>query len=76
MEVDANEGAGGARSTGQPVNSNIVQEMIRSIDVAADFEDSHARETPGSGRRTWVAIKLVSVGLGCPNRSDVIELGT
>lgn len=37
--------------------------MIRSIDVAADFEDSQIRVNgiPGSGRRTWVAVKLVSV---------------
>ena len=33
--------------------------MIRSIDVAADFEDSRARANESSGRRTWVAIKLV-----------------
>jgi len=32
--------------------------MIRAIDVAGDFEDSQAHESIGSGRRTWVAVKL------------------
>ncbi|KAH9964627.1 FAD-linked oxidoreductase-like protein [Russula dissimulans] len=57
-EVDENEAIGGTRSSSEPVHRQIVQEMIRSIDIAGDFEDSQARETPGSGRRTWVAIKL------------------
>ena len=60
MEVDENSAADGARPTGEPLHKHIVQEMIRAIDVAADFEDSQARETLGSGRRTWVAVKLVS----------------
>jgi proline dehydrogenase len=62
VEVDTSEATGGARSTGEPVHKLVVQEMIRSIDVAGDFEDSQARAdgVPGSGRRTWVAIKLVS----------------
>lgn len=35
-----------------------VEEMLASIDVAADFEDS----LPSSGgRRTWVAVKMVCV---------------
>lgn len=34
----------------------IVEEMIHSIDVAADFEDQIVNS---SGRRTWVAVKLV-----------------
>lgn len=33
----------------------IIKEMIHSIDVAADFEDS----IRGEGRRTWVAVKIV-----------------
>ena len=57
MEVEAD--ASGARSLCEPVHKRIVQEMIRSIDVAADFEDSRARANESSGRRTWVAIKLV-----------------
>lgn len=34
----------------------IIKEMIHSIDVAADFEDSLS----SGGRRTWVAVKIVS----------------
>jgi proline dehydrogenase len=60
VEVDENGAADGARSTGEPVHKHIVQEMIRAIDVAGDFEDSRAHEIIGSGRRTWVAVKLVS----------------
>jgi hypothetical protein len=60
-EVDGNEPAGGTRSPDKRVHKRIVQEMIHSINVAADFEDSQAREVPGPGRRTWVAIKMVSL---------------
>ena len=60
-----NETAGGTRSPDKRVHAGkrIVQDMIRSIDVAADFEDStsQARGTTSSGRRTWVAIKVVSL---------------
>jgi proline dehydrogenase len=59
VEVDVAT-TSGARSLHEPVHKRIVQEMIRSIDVAADFEDSRARANESSGRRTWVAIKLVS----------------
>jgi hypothetical protein len=61
VEVDENEAAGGTRTPDKGVHRRIVQEMIRSIDIAAEFEDSQAREAPGSGRRTWVAIKVVSL---------------
>ena len=70
VEVDENEAVGETRSSSEPVHQHIVQEMIHSIDVAGGFEDSQARETPGSGRRTWVAIKLVR---SVVNRNDVIE---
>jgi proline dehydrogenase len=46
------------------VRERIVKEIITSINVAADFEDgidgSKSREL---GRRTWVAVKLVSCGI-------------
>ncbi|KAI0005315.1 FAD-linked oxidoreductase-like protein [Russula compacta] len=58
VEAHAIEAAGGACPTDEPVHRHIVREMICSIDIAADFDDSQARETLGSGRRTWVAIKL------------------
>ena len=46
-----------------PMHKRVVEEMIRCIDVAADFEDqrSCAAEDRFLGRRTWVALKLVSV---------------
>jgi len=65
VEVDKHEAAGTANhshegpSSGKlkPVHKRIVEEMIRSIDVAADFEDELGAQVVG--RRTWVAIKLV-----------------
>ena len=37
------------------VCKRIVEEIIRSIDVAADFEDQFS----SAGRKTWVAVKMV-----------------
>ncbi|KAI9510632.1 FAD-linked oxidoreductase-like protein [Russula earlei] len=71
VEVDETETTGGTRSTSEPVHQHIVQELLRSIDVAADFEESQARETPGSGRRTWVAIKLSAL---LPNPAALFHL--
>ena len=59
VEDQVDVSTSGTRSLREPVHKRIVQEMIRSIDVAADFEDSRARANESSGRRTWVAIKLV-----------------
>ena len=59
VEVDEAEAEGHGKKGTELVHKRIVEEMIRCIDVAADFEDSHAVER-GRGRRTWVAIKLVS----------------
>lgn len=49
------------KKKGPPVYKRCVNEMIKSIDVAADFEDDIVGNEPqtGSGRRTWVAIKMV-----------------
>ncbi|KAI0063089.1 FAD-linked oxidoreductase [Artomyces pyxidatus] len=59
VEVDENEAAGEARKAREPVHKRIVKEMVRCIDVAADFEDQFAPQaTAAVGRRTWVAIKL------------------
>ncbi|KAG9310351.1 FAD-linked oxidoreductase-like protein [Chiua virens] len=67
VEVDEHEAAGATSRTdegpssgkthGQPVHKRIVDEMIRSIDVAADFEDQFGT-LQVAGRRTWVAVKL------------------
>lgn len=64
VEVDEDEAAGKAAGKGknvQPVYKQCVQEMIHSIDVAADFEDKHLPPGSSKGRRTWVAVKLVRV---------------
>ena len=60
VEVDENSATDDARSMVEPLHMHTVQEMIQAIDVAAEFEDSQACETIGSGWRTWVAVKLVS----------------
>jgi proline dehydrogenase len=49
-----------AKHKGPPPHKRIVDEMIHCIDVAADFEDSFTDKSTG-GRRTWVAIKIVSL---------------
>jgi proline dehydrogenase len=49
----------GSRNKEKPPHKRIVDEMIRCIDVAADFEDGIADKFRG-GRRTWVAVKIVS----------------
>ena len=71
MEVDEDEASGKAKTRGpesfetKPVHKHIVEEMIRCIDVAADFEDSlrgkGTDKAVASGRRTWVAVKLVRI---------------
>jgi len=62
VEVDEAEAMAFAHShtmhKGPPPHKRIVDEMIRCIDVAADFEDSLVNQ-PDGGRRTWVAIKIV-----------------
>lgn len=72
VEVDVAT-TSGARTLREPVHKRIVQEMIRSIDVAADFEDSRARANESSGRRTWVAIKLSAL---VPNPTTLLHLST
>lgn len=65
IEVDEDElvkrtGAAPGTVTGPgstPIHKQIVEEMIHSIDVSADFEDH--RSASRTGRRTWVAVKMV-----------------
>lgn len=61
VEVDEDEAAGqGHGKSAVPVHKRVIEEMIHSIDVAADFEDNHLNDKASlQGRRTWVAIKLV-----------------
>ncbi|KAI0358839.1 FAD-linked oxidoreductase [Trametes cingulata] len=61
VEVDEAEASGHAKEkehgmSGLAVHKQVVQETLHCIDVAAGFEDRHAKST--MGRRTWVAIKL------------------
>ena len=59
VEVDEAEAAGGVKKQEEvPVHKRGVQEMIRSINVAADFEEQHLNAS--GNRSTWVAVKLVS----------------
>ncbi|EGO19430.1 hypothetical protein SERLADRAFT_352554 [Serpula lacrymans var. lacrymans S7.9] len=63
VEVDEKEAAGKSQHRSknhQPVHKRIVQEMIRSIEVAAEFEDKFTQGS-GADRRTWVAVKLTAL---------------
>ncbi|EPQ61156.1 FAD-linked oxidoreductase, partial [Gloeophyllum trabeum ATCC 11539] len=79
VEVDENEAAGkdagGAAKDVQPVHKRIVQEMIHSIDVAADFEERHVVNPadPAKGRKTWVAIKLTAL---LPHAQSLIKFSS
>lgn len=42
-----------------PAHKRIVEEMLRCIDVAAEFEDETGKTNESMGRKTWVAIKVV-----------------
>jgi hypothetical protein len=59
VEVDAAKAAGKASvpTTSAAAHKTFIEEYIRSVDVAGDFEDK--RGTPFGGRRTWVPLKLV-----------------
>lgn len=75
VEVDEDEASGSsgatsssihdstiASSTSLPIHKRIVEEMVHSIDVAADFEDGILGEQGlKGGRRTWVAVKLTAL---------------
>jgi hypothetical protein len=69
VEVDEAEaagiGIGTIKDNEQPPHKQAVEEMINCINVAADFEDALA--TGDTGRRTWVALKLVRA-LGVENK--------
>lgn len=39
-------------------HKQVISETLHCVDVAADYEDKHTNGL--TGRRTWVAIKLVS----------------
>ncbi|KAI0791690.1 FAD-linked oxidoreductase-like protein [Abortiporus biennis] len=58
VEVDEEEAAGNGKSEKELVHKRVVEEMIRSIEVAADFEDAHSGNS-SKGRRTWVATAML-----------------
>ncbi|KAJ7596517.1 FAD-linked oxidoreductase-like protein [Mycena floridula] len=72
VEVDEPQG----KKHGPPPHKRIVQEMINSIDVAADFEDE-LRKSQGrvdhKGRRTWVAVKMTAL---VPDADALIKLSS
>ncbi|KAF9011569.1 FAD-linked oxidoreductase [Hymenopellis radicata] len=65
VEVDENEATAAQeqaaiRNGGLPTYKRSVGEMIRCIDIAADFEDGIVGNAP-VGRRTWVAVKMTAL---------------
>lgn len=63
VEVDESATKGGKAQT--PQYRKNVEEMLHSIDVAADFEDKHSMSSRAAlGRKTFVALKLVSESVG------------
>lgn len=64
VEVDEAEAAGSAKERAEIASQTtrqIVQETLHCVDIAAGFEDKHAAKSGSvQGRKTWVALKLVS----------------
>ncbi|KAG6855380.1 hypothetical protein H0H87_003919 [Tephrocybe sp. NHM501043] len=60
VEVDENEAmsASTSKKSESSPYKRIVDEMVHCIDVAADFEDGLSGKVH-TGRRTWVAVKMV-----------------
>jgi proline dehydrogenase len=64
VEVDESEAVGSssqsAEHDGNPeLSKKIVDEMVHSVDVAADFEEHIIKSSVGE-RKTWVAVKMVT----------------
>ncbi|KAF9446786.1 FAD-linked oxidoreductase [Macrolepiota fuliginosa MF-IS2] len=66
--ADSHSGNGTVSKDDLP-HKRIIKEMIHSIDVAANFEDS----LNDGGRRTWVAVKLTAL---VPNAQALINLSS
>lgn len=74
VEVDQKEVTGQTNMEGQPVHKRIIEEIIRSINASADFEDGRDAFQDGHiGRRTWVSVKLTAM---LPNAQSLINLST
>lgn len=64
VEVDENQATGGSSKnvSTTPPHKRIVDEMLHSIDVAADLEEEFMSKSPSvRGKRTWVAIKMTAL---------------
>lgn len=62
VEVDEGTAMGAGHDPANSPHARIVDEMVHSIDVAADFEDQLAPPgTPPTARKTWVAVKLTAL---------------
>ncbi|VDB99356.1 unnamed protein product [Peniophora sp. CBMAI 1063] len=73
-EVDEEEAAGMVTTDGKEKlapHREVVQEVLRAITTAADFEDSRVSPTTPNARRTWVAVKLTAM---VPNHETLIKL--
>ncbi|KAG8949620.1 hypothetical protein FRC04_008366 [Tulasnella sp. 424] len=58
VEVDEKGSTSGNQSQSPQYRKNV-DEMIHSIDVAAEFDDKHSLDSRSArGRKTWVALKL------------------
>ncbi|KAF5356255.1 hypothetical protein D9756_004340 [Leucocoprinus leucothites] len=64
--VTSNSGTGAVSKDDLP-HKFLIREMIHSIDIAADFEDSLS----DGGRRTWLAVKMTAL---VPNAQALIKL--
>ncbi|THV05219.1 FAD-linked oxidoreductase [Dendrothele bispora CBS 962.96] len=75
IEVDEKEATlstSEKKDTEEPTYRRIVNEMIHSIDVAADFEDEIAGNAL-IGRRTWVAVKMTAL---LPDAQSLVNLSS
>ncbi|KAF9074035.1 FAD-linked oxidoreductase [Rhodocollybia butyracea] len=73
IEADQSEATSLSKKKGQPLYKRCVDEMVRSIDVAAEFEDSIVGKESHSGRRTWVAIKMTAL---VPDAESLVALSS
>lgn len=73
-EVDEEEASGNIASDGNQKlapHREVVQEVLRAITTAANFEDAHVSPTTANARRTWVAVKLTAM---VPDHQSLINL--
>jgi proline dehydrogenase len=72
VEVDEKEAAGKTNMKRQSVHKRIIEEILRTINASADFEDGRdALQNGYIGRRTWVSVKLTAI---LPNAQSLINL--